>query len=180
MKRCFLQQWRSISWDKTGQDAPTWMWCTSRLSVFQGAAISFLHRFFFACNFSHVEQPLAYYSLVFGYFDRGSYMYIYILCIYIYKWIYTNYIYLTLYQSQGILSFSSLVCFRRFIPPKKGYALKKSTLRVPRSSPYPACGTSGFRSDRRWFKCWRFLWGVKGPLCFWLFSMEFPGSLNRW
>ena len=64
-------------------------------------------------------------------------------------------------------------------PPKKTHALENSALRVPRSSPYPACGTSGFRSDRRWAKWWRFLWGVKGTIVFLVvFYMEFPGSLK--
>ncbi len=54
---------RGISAIKTGQDAPSWMWCTWRLSFFLGALSFYVQSHF---------QPLPT-KLVFGYFDRGSY-----------------------------------------------------------------------------------------------------------
>ena len=61
-----------ISAIKAGQDAPSWIWCTWRFSFFWGVLIV-LQRFV------HVQshfQPLPT-KLVFAYFDRGSYIYIY-------------------------------------------------------------------------------------------------------
>ena len=58
-----------ISAIKTGQDAPSWIWCTERLSFFGGGHIvlqCFVH---VRCHF----QPLPT-KLVFAYFDRGSYI----------------------------------------------------------------------------------------------------------
>ena len=56
-----------ISAIKTGQDAPSWIWCTERLSFF-GRGHIVLQRFVHVrCHF----QPLPT-KLVFAYFDRGS------------------------------------------------------------------------------------------------------------
>ena len=75
LKLCHLVTWwkrLGISAIKTGQDAPSWKWCTWRLSFFLGGLIVL------QC-FVHVQshfQPLPT-KLVFAYFDRGSYIYIY-------------------------------------------------------------------------------------------------------
>ena len=58
---------RGISAIKTGQDAPSWIWCTERLSVFGGGHIVLQRFVHVRCHF----QPLPT-KLVFAYFDRGS------------------------------------------------------------------------------------------------------------
>ena len=60
-----------ISAIKTGQDAPSWIWCTERLSFFGGGHIVLQRFVHVRCHF----QPLPT-KLVFAYFDRGSYIYI--------------------------------------------------------------------------------------------------------
>ena len=62
-----------ISAIKTGQDAPSWIWCTERLSFFGGGHIVLQRFVHVRCHF----QPLPT-KLVFAYFDRGSYSHIYI------------------------------------------------------------------------------------------------------
>ena len=62
----------AISAIKTGQDAPSWIWCTERLSFFGGGHIVLQRFVHVPCHF----QPLPT-KLVFAYFDRGSYIYIY-------------------------------------------------------------------------------------------------------
>ena len=57
-----------ISAIKTGQDAPSWIWCTERLSFFGGGHIVLQRFVHVRCHF----QPLPT-KLVFAYFDRGSY-----------------------------------------------------------------------------------------------------------
>ena len=57
-----------ISAIKTGQDAPSWIWCTERLSFFGGGQIVLQRFVHVRCHF----QPLPT-KLVFAYFDRGSY-----------------------------------------------------------------------------------------------------------
>ena len=59
-----------ISAIKTGQDAPSWIWCTERLSFFGGGHIVLQRFVHVQCHF----QPLPT-KLVFAYFDRGSYIY---------------------------------------------------------------------------------------------------------
>ena len=59
-----------ISAIKTGQDAPSWIWCTERLSFFGGGHIVLQRFVHVRCHF----QPLPT-KLVFAYFDRGSYIY---------------------------------------------------------------------------------------------------------
>ena len=56
-----------ISAIKTGQDAPSWIWCTERLSFFGGGHIVLQRFVHVRCHF----QPLPT-KLVFAYFDRGS------------------------------------------------------------------------------------------------------------
>ena len=58
-----------ISAIKTGQDAPSWIWCTERLSFFGGGHIVLQRFVHVRCHF----QPLPT-KLVFAYFDRGSYV----------------------------------------------------------------------------------------------------------
>ena len=58
-----------ISAIKTGQDAPSWIWCTERLSFFWGGHIVLQRFVHVRCHF----QPLPT-KLVFAYFDRGSYI----------------------------------------------------------------------------------------------------------
>ena len=58
-----------ISAIKTGQDAPSWIWCTKRLSFFGGGHIVLQRFVHVRCHF----QPLPT-KLVFAYFDRGSYI----------------------------------------------------------------------------------------------------------
>ena len=58
-----------ISAIKTGQDAPSWIWCTERLSFFGGGHIVLQRFVHVRCHF----QPLPT-KLVFAYFDRGSYI----------------------------------------------------------------------------------------------------------
>ena len=58
-----------ISAIKTGQDAPSWIWCTERLSFFWGGHIVLQRFVHVRCHF----QPLPT-KLVFAYFDRGSYV----------------------------------------------------------------------------------------------------------
>ena len=60
-----------ISAIKTGQDAPSWIWCTERLSFFGGGHIVLQRFVHVRCHF----QPLPT-KLVFAYFDRGSYIYV--------------------------------------------------------------------------------------------------------
>ena len=67
-----------ISAIKTGQDAPSWIWCTERLSFFGGGHIVLQRFVHVQCHF----QPLPT-KLVFAYFDRGSYIYIYIYIVHI-------------------------------------------------------------------------------------------------
>ena len=57
-----------ISAIKTGQDAPSWIWCTERLSFFWEGHIVLQRFVHVLCHF----QPLPT-KLVFAYFDRGSY-----------------------------------------------------------------------------------------------------------
>ena len=57
----------AISAIKTGQDAPSWIWCTERLSFFWGGHIVLQRFVHVRCHF----QPLPT-KLVFAYFDRGS------------------------------------------------------------------------------------------------------------
>ena len=64
-----------ISAIKTGQDAPSWIWCTERLSFFGGGHIVLQRFVHVRCHF----QPLPT-KLVFAYFDRGSYIWLY-MCI---------------------------------------------------------------------------------------------------
>ena len=64
-----------ISAIKTGQDAPSWIWCTERLSFFWGGHIVLQRFVHVRCHF----QPLPT-KLVFAYFDRGSYIYIHYIC----------------------------------------------------------------------------------------------------
>ena len=67
-----LVTWRKrlgISAIKTGQDAPSWIWCTERLSFFGGGHIVLQRFVHVRCHF----QPLPT-KLVFAYFDRGSYV----------------------------------------------------------------------------------------------------------
>ena len=59
-----------ISAIKTGQDAPSWIWCTERLSFFGGGHIVLQRFVHVRCHF----QPLPT-KLVFAYFDRGSYIF---------------------------------------------------------------------------------------------------------
>ena len=59
-----------ISAIKTGQDAPSWIWCTERLSFFGGGHIVLQRFVHVRCHF----QPLPT-KLVFAYFDRGSYVF---------------------------------------------------------------------------------------------------------
>ena len=59
-----------ISAIKTGQDAPSWIWCTERLSFFWGGHIVLQRFVHVRCHF----QPLPT-KLVFAYFDRGSYVF---------------------------------------------------------------------------------------------------------
>ena len=61
-----------ISAIKTGQDAPSWIWCTERLSFFGGGHIVLQRFVHVRCHF----QPLPT-KLVFAYFDRGSYRFCY-------------------------------------------------------------------------------------------------------
>ena len=56
-----------ISAIKTGQDAPSWIWCTETLSFFGGGHIVLQRFVHVRCHF----QPLPT-KLVFAYFDRGS------------------------------------------------------------------------------------------------------------
>ena len=65
-----------ISAIKTGQDAPSWIWCTERLSFFWGGHIVLQRFVHVRCHF----QPLPT-KLVFAYFDRGSYIKMYILIL---------------------------------------------------------------------------------------------------
>ena len=58
-----------ISAIKTGQDAPSWIWCTERLSFFWGGHMVLQRFVHVRCHF----QPLPT-KLVFAYFDRGSYI----------------------------------------------------------------------------------------------------------
>ena len=58
-----------ISAIKTGQVAPSWIWCTERLSFFGGGHIVLQRFVHVRCHF----QPLPT-KLVFAYFDRGSYV----------------------------------------------------------------------------------------------------------
>ena len=58
-----------ISAIKTGQDDPSWIWCTERLSFFGGGHIVLQRFVHVRCHF----QPLPT-KLVFAYFDRGSYI----------------------------------------------------------------------------------------------------------
>ena len=58
-----------ISAIKTGQAAPSWIWCTERLSFFGGGHIVLQRFVHVRCRF----QPLPT-KLVFAYFDRGSYV----------------------------------------------------------------------------------------------------------
>ena len=60
----------AISAIKTGQDAPSWIWCTERLSFFGGGHIVLQRFVHVRCHF----QPLPT-KLVFAYFDRGSSIY---------------------------------------------------------------------------------------------------------
>ena len=64
-----LTWWKrlGISAIKTGQDAPSWIWCTERLSFFGGGHIVLQRFVHVRCHF----QPLPT-KLVFAYFDRGS------------------------------------------------------------------------------------------------------------
>ena len=71
---------------KTGQDAPSWIWCTERLSFFGGGHIVLQRFVHVPCHF----QPLPT-KLVFAYFDRGSYIY-----IHMYRNIYAHMNFLTI------------------------------------------------------------------------------------
>ena len=77
-----------ISAIKTGQDAPSWIWCTGRLSFFGGGHIVLQRFVHVRCHF----QPLPT-KLVFAYFDRGSYIFMY---TYITHIKYILYIYISL------------------------------------------------------------------------------------
>ena len=76
-----------ISAIKTGQDDPSWIWCTERLSFFGGGHIVLQRFVHVRCHF----QPLPT-KLVFAYFDRGSYIYIYLQKIYTHQCITCKYI----------------------------------------------------------------------------------------
>ena len=58
-----------ISAIKTGQDAPSWIWCTERLSFLGGGHIVLQRFVHVQCHF---QPPPT--KLVFAYFDRGSYV----------------------------------------------------------------------------------------------------------